>query len=201
MPSRQPDHLIRPDGNAARLLDPADTWGNQAISRAVHERSAALAASTWAVCEALVQAAVRCRHQRQPPVYANLCGRGGLATDDAAWKALVDVSDASKLLTFTTGGIALATVETAQLGVVWSGQPSTGAGAVGVVCFRAARDGRQSRSGNFRTLVAVGSGRYALPPFARVTLEKVEEGGEWSLSWASDGQATKCRLYTVSVDW
>lgn len=58
------------------------TWANRDIARSVRERSTDFAASTWAVCEALLTAGARQQQTGPPTSYANLFGRGGLATDD-----------------------------------------------------------------------------------------------------------------------
>ena len=210
------------------------TWGNALISRGVRERSPAYAASTWVVCNALAEQAARQRFTRPPPVYANLAGRGGLLADDPAWEALLRVGGEGSAaggsaaagsatagsaaggsaaggspLLLSTSAIVLAASELAWRGVVWAGRPTASQEGAGVVCFR-----QQSPAfGAHRALVDVGSGRYALPPLARVRLEAVDEPGMWELpgeggpraaaggASCSAQAAARCRRFTVSVNW
>lgn len=173
------------------------TWGNQAISRSVRQRSPLLTASTWIVCEALAQAYARQMGASRPHlVYANLHGRGGLIADDPRWKALL-APHVARGTSFSTSAIAMTASEMTRRGVVWSGQPTAAAGA-GVACFKP----RLAAFGSRRSLVDVGSGRFALPPFACVTVHAVEEAGEWRLGKdEGEGSRTLCRRYTVFVDW
>jgi hypothetical protein len=190
----------------AEALPLLHTWANGAIARGVRERSSTYAASTWVLCDALAQQATRQRFQRPVgPVYAKLAGRGGLSTDDPAWNVLLPTActtgtaaDAavpiSKPVWFRTNAVALAA--SARQGVVWSGQPTGHAAGPGIVQFRQ----RAMAGGAIRSLVEVGSDRYALPPLACITLESVDEPGEWKLS-EEDRGPTLCRRYTVVVDW
>ena len=188
------------------------TWANKAMGAGVLNSRSDFRACTWLVCEALLQAAARQPSTRQPPCYANLYGRGGLATDDPSWEGLARPQTISRQtcasgvepIRFKTSAIALALADGASSGVVWSGTPRAGAGSRGVVCFRppAVKPGQvphRIEGGRMQSLVAVGSSRYALPPFARVTLESVAEPGEWTLG--DQGGATQCRLYTVNIEW
>ena len=164
------------------------------------------------LCEALTQQAAKQRFNRPPAVCAKLAGRGGLSADDPAWEALLRTTCAaeeaaragpligedttSNIVSFRTNAVALAATDVTRRGVVWSGQPTADVPGPGIVYFRQ----RALAGGAHRSLVEVGSDRYALPPLARVTLERVDEPGEWQLS-DEDRGGTLCRRYTVVVDW
>ena len=63
-----------------------------------------------------------------------------------------------------------------------------------VVCFRSA----PADADGLHTLIPWGSvGQCKLPPMATVTLEKIDEPGEWE----ARGKRVKRRLYTVSVSY
>ena len=173
------------------------TWGNRSLSAAARDGSRTFAASTWAVGEALLRAALRSprcnsRLAAHPPLYAKLRGRGGLAHGDETWECLLggggggggDAPAAPAApaalpgQTFATRGIALATAEHARTSaVVWAGQPTASPFEGGVVRFLPARPD----TAGIHALVDVGSGRYALPPLSLVTLVRVDEPGEWRL--------------------
>ena len=63
--------------------------------------------------------------------------------------------------------------------------------ALGLVRFASA----PPSGGGLRSLVDVGSGRYAVPPLATVMVESVEEPWQWELA----GRRFGFRLTTVSV--
>lgn len=174
------------------------TFATADVARSVRARSSAHAASTWVLCDALTQAAARQMRLARTLTYACLTGRGGLATDDPVWAALL-AEDPACGVTFSTSTVALAASSELQAAVVLRSAPSArtlaAAHLVGVVCF----EPRPPLHGGFRALVDVGSGRTALPPFAHVRLVAVDEPGEWRLS-EMDAPAP-CRRYTVHVDW
>ena len=187
------------------------TFANGALSRGVREGSRAFAASTYAIRDALGAAALRQGlyrggHQQgmHEPLYANLRGRGGLATEDPRWEEwLLSVCGCRAAGSssssggssegsgggsgggeggggaFLTSAIALAAGELTRAGIVWAGQPHAARAAAGVVCFRAA----PADATGLHALVDVGSGRYALPPLSRVSLVRVDEPGEWEIGW------------------
>ena len=62
-----------------------------------------------------------------------------------------------------------------------------------IVCFRSAL----TDADGYHSLVPVGEGSYDMPPFATVTLEKVEEPGEWE----ANGHKVQRRLFTVRVTY
>ena len=92
-------------------------------------------------------------------------------------------------------------------GVVWAGRPrAADPSSPGIVCFRQS----PPDAGGIHALVDVGSARHALPPLAIVTLERIDEPGEWAAPWYSDSDEdflpvpatpTRCRLFTVRVAW
>tara|TARA_B110001452_G_scaffold248886_1_gene235990 strand:- start:579 stop:1298 length:720 start_codon:yes stop_codon:yes gene_type:complete len=165
------------------------TWGAAALAHALEMRDGRFAASSHMVHDALVRAA-RSQLLSAPPTYAWLTGRGGLLTNDAAWRFAVGAAVAApQLRCFETRAVALssysaeqmlrsrcAASEDANLGLVrFSSAPPCGAG--------------------LRSLVDVGSGRYAVPPLATVIVEKVEEPWQWELA----GRRFGFPLTTVSV--
>ena len=95
-----------------------------------------------------------------------------------------------------THAVALAASDLTARGVVWSGQPSARVASEGVVCFRS----RPAMGGAHRSMVHVGSGRYAVPPLTHVTVERIAEPGDWQLGEEDTGP-TMCRCYTVLVAW
>ena len=63
-----------------------------------------------------------------------------------------------------------------------------------IVCFRSA----PADADGLHTLIPwESSGMCRLPPMATVTLEKIDEPGEWEVN----GKRVKRRLYTVSVSY
>ena len=62
-----------------------------------------------------------------------------------------------------------------------------------VVCFRSA----PADANGYHSLVRTAFGSYQMPPLTTVTLEKVEQPGEWEVC----GQKVQRRLFTVSVTW
>ena len=62
-----------------------------------------------------------------------------------------------------------------------------------VVCFRSAA----ADADGLHSLVQVGGGAYALPPRATVTLESVQEAGEWEVR----GLRVQRRLFVVRVTY
>ena len=62
-----------------------------------------------------------------------------------------------------------------------------------VVCFRSA----PTDVNGYHSLVRTSVAGYEMPPLATVTLEKVEEPGEWEVC----GQKVQRRLFTVRVSF
>ena len=62
-----------------------------------------------------------------------------------------------------------------------------------VVCFRSAA----ADADGYHSLVETAFGSYNMPPLATVTLEKVEQPGEWEVC----GLKVQRRLFTVSVSY
>ena len=170
------------------------------LAAAVRERSDRYAASTHVVCDALAQRAKQMT-EAAPLVYVNLTGKFGLATDDPAWEALMQPG-ASAGLGFVSNGVVMASPATARTfpddkGYYKcfnrDGKETFELQDSDVVCFRSAAadaDGYHSR-------VQPSGGAYDLPPLATVTLEKVEQPGEWEVC----GHKVQRRLFTVSVSY
>lgn len=144
------------------------------FATAVRERSDRYAVSTHAVCDALTQRA-RQLTEAAPPVYLNLFGQFGIATTDPAFAALGP--EASVGLSFVTNSIAQGEPVFSK----WSGFYISD-----VVCFRSA----PAAADGYHSLIQVNAGTYALPPFATVKLERVQQPGDW------EGRQ---RLFTMSV--
>ena len=104
-------------------------------------------------------------------------------------------------LSFVTNGIVGA--ETAEAGflddkgfyinVCKDGKPTDELNDTDVVCFRCAA----TDSNGYHSLVEVAKNGYYMPPRATVTLEKVEEPGEWE----ANGLKVQQRLHTLRVTW
>ena len=62
-----------------------------------------------------------------------------------------------------------------------------------IVCFRSA----SSEADGYHSLVQTGAATYSMPPCATVTLEKVQQPGEWEVR----GHTVQRRLLTVRVAW
>ena len=62
-----------------------------------------------------------------------------------------------------------------------------------VVCFRSAA----ADADGYHSLIHTGGASYEMPPLATVTLEKVEQPGEWEVL----GHKVQRRLFTVRVTW
>ena len=169
------------------------------LAAAVAERSPRYAAATHAVCAALAAAGAR-QAEPAPLCYTNLTGLFGLATSDPAWKALLR-DDAAPGTSFVTNGCTSPwddarnfpedggdfhdLVDYGERGLKHRPIDSE------VVAFRSApADGDLLRS-----LIQETDTEYALPPLATVTLEQVQEAGEWR----AHGKTIKHRLLTVSV--
>lgn len=177
------------------------TGFNDEISCGVIDRNRGFAASLWTVGEALAQAATRARLHLpaalHPPVYANLSGRGGLLESDIRWSRLMPHASG---VSFRTSAISLAADGSVGAMLVWAGTPKSGgsSSARGVVAFAASR----ADTSGLHALVAVGAGRYALPPLSGVRLAKVDAPGTWRLPWAADDTPMmSVPRYTVHVSW
>ena len=62
-----------------------------------------------------------------------------------------------------------------------------------IVCFRSA----PSDADGYHSLIQTGEATYEMPPRATVTLEKVQQPGEWEVL----GHKVQRRLFTVSVSY
>ena len=190
---------------------------NARISRAARAREPTYASSTWLVCEALLAAATRqrpTRHSPPPLVYAKLTKRGGLAEHDESWTLLDSEWVVGRTWTTTAVALAFSGAEVTNPAVVSSAIPRAGPDSEGVVAFRS-RGVAHGAPRSLRSAVAVGSRRFALPPFTRVTLERIDAPGDWQwqdevedaarggTSGASSASSTttQCYLYTMVVEW
>ena len=62
-----------------------------------------------------------------------------------------------------------------------------------MVCFKSAA----ADADGYHSLMHTGEACYEMPPFATVTLEKVEQPGEWEVC----GHKVQQRLFTVRVSF
>ena len=183
------------------------------LAAAVRERSDRYAASTHAVCDALAQRA-RQVTEAAPPVYWNLTGKFGLATDDPAFAALaqpgasaglglvtngVAKGDKPNLNNFPTQFICLKGRYPVTYAEGYHTRVQTGTEVTyelqkgDVVCFRSA----PADADGYHSLIQTKEDRYELPPLATVTLERVQPPGEWEVC----GQRVRQRLLTMSVSF
>ena len=167
---------------------------------AVRARSERYAASTRIVCEAIAQRAKQMT-EAVPLLYCNLTGKFGLATDDPAWAALTQPG-ASAGLGFVTNGAVMTSAANANtfpddkgfcVAASAGGKMTFQLQDSDVVCFRSAA----ADADGYHSLVQVGGVAYDLPPLATVTLEKVEQPGEWE----ANGHKVQRRLFTVRVTY
>ena len=171
------------------------------LAAAVRDRSDRYAASTHVVCEALAEQARRLT-EAAPPVYWNLTGTFGLATGDPAREALLRPG-AAVGLGFVTNGLGAGSVanddifadeEGYRAYMNYGGNITYELIDSDVVCFRSA----PTDADGYHSLVRGNdTGAHALPPMATVTLEKVEEAGEWE----ANGKRVRRRLFTVGVTY
>ena len=172
------------------------------LAAAMHERSPRYAASTYALCEALAEQAQRLT-AAAPPVYVNLSGEFGLATLDPTWEALLRLTPGISFVTKSRCIAELPTYETFpdkrgfRVGVtegtcnVYELQDSD------VVCLRSAPTDADGYHSLIPFAVFSGRGSHALPPLATVTLESVQQPGEWEVR----GLHVQRRLLTVRVTY
>ena len=168
------------------------------LTIAVRERSDRYAASTHVVCEVLAERARRVT-TIAPPVYWNLTGKLGLATEDATWGVLA--KDGVEVgLSLVTDGRTRALVanernfsdsEGYRVAVNKGGNQTFQLQDSDVVCLRSSGEDEDG----YHSLINIGGTTYDLPPLATVTLEKIDMPGTWEIL----GHRPKRRLYTVSV--
>ena len=170
------------------------------LAAAVREQSDRYAASTHLVCEVLAERAKQMT-EAAPLLYVNLTGKFGLATDDPAWEALMQPG-ASAGLGFVTNGVVMASPPTANtfpddkgfyVGVNRGGKETFELQDSDVVCLRSA----VADADGYHSLIQTGRGGYQMPPLATVTLESVQQPGEWEVC----GHKVQRRLFTVSVTY
>ena len=136
------------------------------------------------------QACKQAQSSRLPPdCYCNLQGSFGLATEDAAWNILLEKEKCG--LSFQTKGLALAHANHKEFtadGMLVGDELQES----DVVCFVSAPED----AGGLHTMVRTSANpEFALPPLATVTLQDVEEPGEWKVG----GQSVNRRLFIVTV--
>ena len=170
------------------------------LAAAVRERSDRYAASTRLVCEVLAERAKQMT-VAAPLVYWNLTGKFGLATVDPAWDALTQPG-ASAGLGFVTNGVVQGDTADSRCFPDDKGycKPVSTGGKLtfelqdsDVVCFHSAA----ADADGYHSLVHIGGAGHTMPPLATVTLEKVEEPGEWEVC----GHKVQRRLFTVRVSF
>ena len=153
------------------------------------------------MCEALAARAGRLT-EAAPPVYCCLTGKFGRATKDTAWEALLQPG-AAPGLGFVTNGVSRGHTPNSRtfpdgsgirLGVMSTGAENDELMDSDVVCFRSAPAGAD---GTLHSLVRTRQRRFDLPPMATVTLEQIQQPGEW----VSNGHRVRQRLFTVSVSY
>jgi len=169
------------------------------LAAAVHERSGRYAVSSHVLCEVFSEQVKRATAVA-PNIYANLTGAFGLVTGDLAWEALLQ-TDVEVGLSLTTNGVAeghpasaksFPDAEGFRVGINIGGKEIYELQESDVVCFQSAT----SAADGYHSLIRVNElGTSALPPFATVTVEKIEEAGQWEVN----GHRVRRRLFTVSV--
>ena len=177
--------------------------GLTAISHAVREGSSDFAASTHILCRALVAHA---SGEAEPLAWRNLTGKFGLATVDPCWCALLTAGGGGASVvgsSFVTSSTTIASDSCASF-------PPDGRGFCvplkvdgelqhvlqdsDIVCFRGAP---ADAMGGIHSLTQTSASLYQAPPGATVTVEKLEESGEWT----AYGTRVRRRCFTVSVSF
>ena len=201
-------------------------YGRGALCSALFAGSAKFAASSHAVDRALYGACVRSASAVAPDCYVNLVGAWGLSEVDPAWDALTtfddvldnsDVTDSRRQqlvsgmvgTSFHTWGVSGAERAdsssfpadegghcrgihvpiTYETHTAWECQE-------GPVVRFVSRPTIPNRA--MRSLAQTSETAFDVPPQALVTLERVDEAGEWEVL---DGLRPECRLFTVSVEY
>lgn len=188
-----------------------------ALARSVRERSPKYAASLHLITRALGER-VDDLLQPAPDLYYHLLGQNGLATNDAAWAALLAPSagpGTTTVLTSPAIGRDDAACFPASNGTCRGYHDKYIVGVAGdsktqythilspspVVHFVSEASLRESDTApaRHRTLVQVDgtSSRWEVPPLATVRLLSVTPPGEWS-AYGNTVQQTR---FTVSVEW
>ena len=174
------------------------------IAAAVKERSPRYAASTHILCEAMSTAAKRLKPTDVAPlVYWNLTGRFALSKEDPAWEALLSIKDNSEAgFSFLTNGIARGNMADSNsfpddkgyyMAVNLGGQVVMELTESDIVCFKSA----PTDGDGYHSFIQTSGASYMMPPLATVTLEKVQQPGEWYAC----GYKVQRRCYTVSITY
>ena len=183
-------------------------YGRGAVRLALSEGSRRFAAAAHAIDRGLYRACVRSIGIIAPNTYANLQGAWGLSEVDPAWEILEAIDNETSpaspgKLVFQTKGVAGAERAdgnsfpndrgihvplTYPTHTQWECQEGP------VVMFLS----RSHNSSAMRSLVQTSETGFDLPPLARVTLERVDEAGEWQVL---GGVKPKCRLFVVTVEF
>ena len=152
------------------------------------------------MCDVLAERAKQMT-EAAPLLYKNLTGEFGLATEDPAWEALMQPG-ASAGLGFVTNGVVQAVQPDSNnipddkgfcVGVNTGGKVTYELQDSDVVCVRSAA----ADADGYHSLIQTGGAGYEMPPLATVTLEKVQQPGEWEVL----GHKVQRRLFTVSVSY
>lgn len=180
-----------------------------ALARAVRDRDPCYAATTHLLCKAISQKAQELT-TAMPRMYKNLTGLFGLATEGPEWEALLEPNAAPGMSFVTTAIVPTAapgrgsfpndqgyhkSCHTPTKGWSWELQDSD------IVCFLSA----PADSNGQHSLVPLDEEEYlcVLPPLATVTLERVDQPGQWELigSDAPKGLRVKRRLFSVRMTY
>ena len=186
------------------------------LGAASRERSGRFAASARASLDASFATAVRPERGPSPAaLYANLEGEDGLAAVEPAWlpnrlaalgvggtfvtSAAIDAKAPLRCLFRDDCGWYAYTARDA-----FEGDDAFELQDSDLVCFASAPDGaRGYRALLLEPRTDAEDDVYLLPPYARVTLERIEAAGEWAvqLADAPERRRPRRRLFTVSVDF
>ena len=143
-----------------------------------------------------------------PLTYRNLTGKFSLATTDQAWLALMRPGASAGQSLVINGLIASISADERGFpddeGIYVpahkneDGEREWEVADSDIVCFRSA----PTDADGYHSLIQVAEIDYELPVPATVTLEKVEEPGEWEVAYEDvSGLKVQRRLFTVRVSY
>lgn len=172
------------------------------MAASVRERSTRYAAMCHAASDILCHQATLLKAPA-PETFKNLTGLNGLATLDPTWEALLQ-ADAAVGLGFITDGFSKGdhptdnTFPSDEGFAVWTmhvdGRITYEMQDSAVVRFRSAP---ADADGTLHSLVQSRDGRCCLPPMATITLERIQQPGEWE----ANGHRVRRLLFSVSVSY
>mmetsp|Transcript_21572 Transcript_21572/g.35606 ORF Transcript_21572/g.35606 Transcript_21572/m.35606 type:complete len:457 (+) Transcript_21572:39-1409(+) len=156
--------------------------GTAALGTAIREGSSRFAASTYAYSDALFSRAWKLK-AAVPPCYASMGGMFGLVATDEAWRLLLSADVRIGFQLRTNSALIAMDNHLDEQGPIAPPSHMTRSVSTPVrhvsndplVCFRS----ELTRDGKLRSLVQTSPTCYELPPLATLTLERIQQPGQW----------------------